>query len=153
MIRTQVRQELARQIQAAGITGDADVSAFYPGDKHQTREMVFADTTEGQVTFPYGMAPPLIQRDQFTVAWVVRIQALPSLEEAMVRRDELAALIVGLLAGTDLRGFEADGERVTDTNPDGQGITVTSREGETKEGAQIAIAEITVPFETQSTTS
>jgi len=149
MIRTQVCQEIARILAASGVTGDADVSPFYPGDKHQTREMIFCDSTAGNITFPYGMAPPRIQRDDFTATWVVRIQAMPTLADAMVRRDELAALVVAVLADGGIDGFEADGERVADTNGV-DGVAVDSREGETNKGAQIAFASISVPIQTQT---
>lgn len=152
MIRTAVRQEFARQIGAAGVTGDADVSHFYRGDKHETREMVFAVSDGGDVSFPYGMVPPRIQRDDFTVQWVVRIQAVPDMETAMSRRDELAGLMVDLLASADLDGFEASGEEVTDTNPGGQPINVEFSEGETKTGGQIALATLVIPMQTQTKT-
>lgn len=151
MIRTAVRQHLADRIAQSGIAGSADVSAYSPGDKHTTAEMIFGDRTTGSVTFPYGMASPRIQRDQFSVVFVVRVTARPDVADAMARCDELANHVATILADdASLLGFEADGERVTDTNPDGQGIQVDTREGENSKGVTLALAEITVPIETQT---
>jgi len=151
MIRTEVRRELARLIAGDGTTGNVAVSAFYPGDKHQQTEMIFGDRTNGLVTFPYGMAPPRLQRDRFAVVFVVRIDARAGIDEAMVRCEELSNIVAGILASESLLGFAVDGEEVTDTNPDGEGIQVDTREGETKTGGALALAEITVPIETQTT--
>lgn len=152
MIRTEVRDKLADLIAQSGTTGNADVSSYYPGDKHQTREMVFGDRTSGTVTFPYGMAEPRIQRDDFTVLFVVRIAATDDVPSAMARAQELGNAVAGILAGADLLGYGTDTEIVCDTNPDGQGIQVETREGEDpRSGASLAIAEITVPIQTQTT--
>lgn len=149
MIRNEVREHLADLIAGSAVAGSVDVSSYFPGDKHTTAEMIFGDRTSGSVTFPYGMASPKIQRDLFTVVFVVRVTARPSLADAMTRCGELADAVVSILADdASLLGFEANGEEVTDTNPDG--IQVDTREGETKTGVTLALAEITVPIETQT---
>lgn len=151
MIRDEVSAHLASLIAGDGITGDVDVSPTFPGEKHTTSEMIFGDSTTGVVTFPYGMEPPRIQRDNAELTFVVRITAREDMATAKKRCQELANLVVGILAGADLLGFGTDGEKVTDTNPDGQGIQVQTREGESNKGVPVALAEITVPIETQTT--
>lgn len=151
MIRDEVTVFLADLIEGAGIAGDVDVSPVFPGEKHTTREMVFADESTGQITFPYGMDAPRIQRDTCAITLVVRITATDDVPAAKQRCQELANVIVGILAGADLLGFATNTEEVTDTNPDGAGIQVQFREGESNKGVPLALAQITVPLETQTT--
>jgi len=151
MIRTEVRRKLSNLVAGSGLTGPANVSPFFPGEKHQTAEMIFGDRTSGSVGFPYGMTGTRIQRDQFTVTFVVRIAARTGIEDAMTRCEELANVVAAILADTDaLIGYSVNGEEVTDTNPDAQGVQVETREGESKTGDPLALAEITVPIETQT---
>lgn len=153
MIRAKVVAEHARLIAAAGITGRARVSALYPGEKQLTAEEVFCTGTDGGLSVPYAMPGERIQRDQFTALWVVRVTNTRTVADAVERRDELAAEVVRHLADTasDLLSFTADGEEVTDGLYEGQAVAVTTREGDDpKTGRPIAVAEITVPYETQT---
>lgn len=153
MIADEVIAEQARLIEGHAEIGRAVVGTEYPGEKNLSTEMVFANGTEGGITYPYAMAGERIQRHQFNVLWVVRVTANPTIAEAKARRNELTRLVLGVFSGDDLLGFEALGEKVTDTNPDAQPIQVTTREGDDpKTGRPIAIAEITVPIETQTLT-
>lgn len=151
MIRAEVQSEIARLISNTGQTGVATVSSYWPGVKSQSREMVFGDRTTGSVSFPYAMEPPRMQRDVFISTWVVRITATDGVPAAQVRRDELSNVVTRILASDDLLQFATATERITDTNPDAQGIQVETVEGDDPEsGLPVAIATITVPIETQT---
>lgn len=151
MIRNEVRERIAELIAQLPEAGKLDVSPYYKGDKHQAREMVFVDRTEGGVSLPYAMAGDRTQRDTFTAVIVVRIAATQGVPVAMERCQEIANEIAFLLAGPTLLEFGVAGEVVTDTAPDGALILVETREGESRTGDPIAIAEITPTIETQTT--
>lgn len=152
MIVDEVLAEHARVIASDATTGRANVTPYYPGEKHIAAEAVFTAGSEGSVTFPYAMPGDRIQRNQFSALWVIRVTGAADVAKAMLRRSELVRVFLGTLDDEDsLVGFTAEGETLTDVNPDGQPIQITTREGEDpKTGRPIAVAEITVPYETQT---
>lgn len=152
MIVDEVLAEHARVIAGNALTGRAKITPYYPGEKHLAAEAVFTGGSEGSVTFPYAMAGDRIQRNQFSALWVVRVTGTADVAKAMLRRSELVRVVLGTLDdGSELVGFTAEGEKLTDVNPDGQPIQITTREGDDpKTGRPIAVAEITVPYETQT---
>lgn len=148
MIRYQVRQRLTALLADAPELANVDVWASYPGDKHQATQMIFGDRTTGEVEFPYSMAGEKISRDTFDAVFVVRVSGLGSLNECALRCEEITRAAVEKIAttGLTLTEFEADGEKVCEVGP----LSVQTREGDTDKGA-VALAEITVSIETQTT--
>lgn len=152
MIRQQVRKELARVVAADPALGNVAVTAAYPGDKRVKVEAIFGDRTDGEVSFPYAMAPPAIMRDDFTVVFVVRVASARTAEECADRCEELATLVARRIAetGQDLDGFTANGEQVCEVGP----VAYATRDGEAATSAAgtqpIAMAELTLTVQTQS---
>ncbi len=148
MIRYQVRQRIAALLADEPELANVNVWPAYPGDKHQTTQMIFGDRTSGPVEFPYSEAGDKTSRDTFDAVFVVRVSGLGSLDECALRCEEITRTAVQTIASTGLTldEFVADDEKVCEVGP----LSVQTREGDTDKGA-VALAEITLSIETQTT--
>lgn len=152
MIRAEVQDRIAELIVDEDLAGGAEIASYDKGTKWASTEAVYASSTDGEVAYPYSMAPPAISRDSYTAVWKVRVSGTTDVLAARLRCQELAAMFVAVVARDEsLGGFVTNGEAVCQVGP----FSVTTRDGQATfpNGATgpLAEADISIQIETQTT--
>lgn len=106
-IRWAVLDQLVTTITADARADGVTVSAWWPGDKLDTAEMIWADEIDGDVSIPVLTPDRKVRDDQFEIRFEVRVIGKASVSDTMDRLDELVAIFEDTLADdTTLGDFD-----------------------------------------------